>query len=100
MNSGSANRRMSVQVVSQSTPVQRERPKHNSAPPSAMRRVNTSAALGGDRKGSHSSSAASSANESRRRSASRFMLLFLESGTSPSCSDDVYVFVGNSSLNF
>ncbi|XP_056002049.1 MYCBP-associated protein-like isoform X3 [Ostrea edulis] len=71
MNSGSANRRMSVQVVSQSTPVQRERPKHNSAPPSAMRRVNTSAALGGDRKGSHSSSAASSANESRRRSANK-----------------------------
>ena len=70
MSSDAGNRRMSMQVTTQTTPVQRDRPKHSSAPPSALRRQNTSMGLG-DRKSSHSSSAASSTNENRRRSASR-----------------------------
>ena len=70
MSSDAGNRRMSMQVTTQTTPVQRDRPKHSSAPSSALRRSNTSTGLG-ERKSSHSSSAASSANENRRRSASR-----------------------------
>ncbi|XP_078330048.1 MYCBP-associated protein-like isoform X3 [Crassostrea virginica] len=70
MSSDAGNRRMSMQVTTQTTPVQRDRPKHSSAPPSALRRSNTSTGLG-DRKSSHSSSAGSSANENRRRSANK-----------------------------